>query len=149
MINSEKIKNLRDKTGVSMMLCKKALEETGGDEEKAMDWLSKNGMVAAQKKAERETKAGIVDSYIHSNGQVGVLVELRSETDFVAKNSEFKEIAHNIAMHIAASGTEEVNVLLSEPYVKNSSIKVSDYINEAIQKFGEKIEISQFTRFEV
>ncbi|MDD5032991.1 MAG: translation elongation factor Ts [Candidatus Pacebacteria bacterium] len=149
MINSEKIKDLRDKTGVSMMICKKALEETGGDEAKAMEWLSKNGMQFAEKKSERQTKAGLVEAYVHSNGRVGVLVELKTESDFVAKNSEFKEIAHNIAMHVAASGVSEMEALLEEPYIKNPSIKVSDYLNEAIQKFGENMEISRFSRFEV
>lgn len=103
MLDAEKIKNLRDKTGVSMSLCKNALEQANGDEEKAIEWLRKQGIKTAEKKASRGTKAGIVEAYMHINGQLGVLVELRSETDFVSKHEDFKTLAHNIAMQIAAT----------------------------------------------
>ncbi|MBU1091456.1 translation elongation factor Ts [Patescibacteria group bacterium] len=147
MTTADEIKKLREQTGVSIMLCKKALEFSDGDEGRAMEWLRQNGADVAHKKSSRSAKSGIVESYIHNNGQVGVLVEVRSETDFVAKNPDFKNFAHNIAMHIAASDPEDKDVLLEEEYVKNPNIKVSDYINESIQKFGENIEIMRFQRF--
>jgi len=143
----DKIKNLREKTGISIMMCKKALEESGGDEKKAMEWLREQGVEVAEKKARRGTGAGIVESYIHSNGQVGVLVELRSETDFVARNEEFKALAHDIAMHVAALDPENVESLLEQPFVKNPGITVTEYINGFIQKFGENIEVNRFERF--
>ncbi|MCF7835544.1 MAG: translation elongation factor Ts [Candidatus Marinimicrobia bacterium] len=147
MTTTDDIKKLRDTTGISVMLCKKALDASEGDEKKAMEWLRQNGVNVAQKKSSRSANSGIIESYIHNNGQVGVLVEARSETDFVAKNPEFKVFAHDIAMHIAASDPEEVSSLLEEQYIKNPAIKVSDYINESIQKFGENIEITRFERF--
>lgn len=99
----EQIKKLRQQTGVSMMACKKALEDTNGDFDKAIDFLRKKGIAKAQSREERTTGEGIIGSYIHSNNKIGVLVHLGCETDFVAKNEDFKEAARNIAMHIAAS----------------------------------------------
>lgn len=102
-ITTEQIKELRDKTGVSVMQCKKALEEAGGDFEKALVILKKHSKDIASKKADRSFGAGIVQSYVHSNGTIGALVELVCETDFVSKNEEFKNLARDIAMHITAS----------------------------------------------
>lgn len=102
MVTAKEIADLRAKTGIGMMECKKALEEANGDEDKAIDIMRKRGFAKSAKRAERETKAGIVESYIHSNNKIGVLVEVLAETDFVAKNDEFKEFAHNVALHIAA-----------------------------------------------
>lgn len=149
MITTEKIKQLRDKTGLSVMLCKKALEESKGDYSGAMEWLKQQGVETAEKKSGRDTKAGLVEAYIHANGQVGVLLEMKTETDFVAKNPDFKETAHNIAMHIAAAAPADVKILLKQDYIKNLDFKVSDYINEAVQKFGENIEISRFERYQL
>jgi len=101
-ITAKQIADLRAKTGIGMMDCKKALEEAEGNEEKAIELLRKRGAMKAAKKAERETKAGIVESYIHSNGQIGVMVELLAETDFVTRNDEFKGFAHDVALQIAA-----------------------------------------------
>jgi len=103
--------------------------------------------VVAAKKTERETKAGVIEAYIHSNKKMGVLVELRSETDFVARNPEFETLAHDIAMHIAASAPESTNDLLSQPFIKDMSVTIGDKVKEAIQKFGENVEISRFERF--
>jgi elongation factor Ts len=106
MITTEQIKALRDLTGVSVMQCKKALEEAGGDMEKAQVILRKISKVQADKKADREFGAGVVQAYIHSNGTVGAMVELVCETDFVSKNDDFKTLARDIAMHAAASGAQ-------------------------------------------
>jgi elongation factor Ts len=108
MITTDLIKELRDSTGVSVMQCKKALEEAGGDKEKALVILKKKGAEAAAKKGDRTLNATQIASYVHSTGTVGVMVELACETDFVAKNPEFKDMARDIAMHIAASKPEFV-----------------------------------------
>ena len=146
---AEKIKELRDKTGVSVMLCKKALEEAAGDFEKAVEVLRRESFRTAENKAERQAKAGIVDAYIHSNKKLGVLVEIRCETDFVAKNKEFLEFSHDIAMQIAASRPENIPSLLAESFIKKPEISVNDYLKEKIQKFGENIEIGRFFIIEV
>lgn len=102
MVQASEVQKLRQKTGISMMECKKALEEAGGDFEEAFKILRQKGEKVAVKKSEREAGQGVVEAYIHGNGRVGVLLRLSSETDFVAKNEEFKKLAHDIAMHIAA-----------------------------------------------
>ena len=102
-INAKLVKNLRDKTGAGMMDCKRALVETAGDLEKAVDHLRKSGIAKAEKKGARETKEGLIYSYIHAGGRLGVLVELNCETDFVANTDGFTELAHNLAMQIAAT----------------------------------------------
>jgi elongation factor Ts len=102
-ITVEQVKELRERTGIGMMECKKALEEAGADAEKAIEILRKKGYARAKDKAHRETSEGMVGSYIHMNGKIGVLVEVNCESDFVARNEEFKELVKNIAMHIAAA----------------------------------------------
>lgn len=103
MIDAKMVKSLRDKTGAGMMDCKKALEAASGDEEKATVWLREKGLAKAQKRSGRATSEGWIGSYIHSNGKIGVLVELKCETDFVAKSDKFKELAKDLAMQIAAT----------------------------------------------
>jgi len=103
MINAQMVKSLRDKTGAGMMDCKKALEATKGDEEKAMVWLREKGLAKAQKRSGRATSEGWIGSYIHSNGKIGVLIELKCETDFVAKSDKFQQLAKDLAMQVAAS----------------------------------------------
>lgn len=146
---TEKIKELREKTGVSVMLCKKALEESAGDFEKAVEVLRRESFKIAESKAERQAGAGVVDAYIHSNRKLGVLAEIRCETDFVAKNKEFLEFGHNIAMQIAACRPENTASLLAEPFIKKPEISVGDYLKETIQKFGENIEIKNFAIIEI
>lgn len=102
MITAKEVKSLRDRTGASMMQCKKALEESSGNPEEAIKILQKSGSKVADKKCGREMAEGYIGSYVHGNGKVGVLVEVNCETDFVAKNEEFKELAHDLAMHVAA-----------------------------------------------
>ena len=102
-IDARLVKSLRDKTGAGMMDCKRALLESDGDIENAIDYLRKSGITKAEKKGSRETKEGVIYSYIHAGGRLGVLIELNCETDFVAKTEGFKELAHNISMQIAAT----------------------------------------------
>lgn len=107
-ITALQIQELRQKTGASMMDCKKALEEAGGNQEEAVNLLRKKGASIAEKKGSRETNAGVVETYIHPNKRLGVLLELRCETDFVAQNKDFLNLAHDLAMHIAAMGPKYV-----------------------------------------
>ena len=102
-VSAQMVKALRDKTGAGMMDCKKALVETGGDEEKAIVWLREKGLAAAQKKAGRATSEGFIGSYVHMTGKLGVMVEVKCETDFVAKSDKFQEFAKNLAMQVAAA----------------------------------------------
>lgn len=109
VITSELVKKLRDQTGAGMMDCKRALEETGGDTEKAIDYLRKKGAATASKRADRATNQGVVEAYIHAGGRIGSMVELNCETDFVAKMPEFKALAHDIAMQIAAMSPKYIS----------------------------------------
>jgi len=149
MISADKVKKLREKTGSSMMECKKALTEAGGNEEKALKILQEKGRVTAMRKSERKAEEGIIEAYIHSNRRVGVLLKLKCETDFVARNREFVDLAHEIAMHIAGMGSKDVKMLLEEPFVKNPEITVKNLIDEKIAKLGENIQIGEFIRYEL
>ena len=108
-ITAAQVKELREATGVGMMECKKALTETNGDFEKAMEWLRKKGIASAEKKAGRVAAEGLVDAYIHMGGKIGVMIEVNCETDFVAKTPEFKNFVRDIAMHIAAANPSYLN----------------------------------------
>ena len=145
MITTEEIKSLRDETGLSVMQCKKALEEAGGDKEKALAILKKEGVSIAAKKSGRTLGAGTVAAYIHATGTVGTIVELLCETDFVGKNPEFKAIAYDIAMHVAAMKPENTEELLDQAFIKDPTKTISDLVNGAIQKFGERTEIGRFS----
>lgn len=147
-ITTEQIKNLRDKTGVSVMQCRQALTEAEGDMEKALALLKKRGAEAAAKKSGRALGAGAVASYIHPGALVGTLVLLSSETDFVSRNPEFQALAREIAMHIAAMNPEK-GELLNQPFIKTPEQTVHQLIESAIQKFGERIEVSDFVRFAI
>jgi len=147
MISAEAVKNLRVKTGLSMMECKKALEQAMGDEAKALEVLSKRGAEIAGKKAERQIKAGLVDAYIHSNQKIGVLLELGCETDFVARNENFKDLAHDICLQISATDPATTEELLAQPFVKNPEQTIQGLISETISKLGENIKIGKFVRF--
>lgn len=149
MIKANQVKKLREKTGVSMMECKKALEECNGDDQKALEILREKSKEFALKKSKRETKQGIIEAYIHNNGKVGVLLELNCETDFVARNKEFKELAHDITMHIAGMDSKDEKSLLEEPFVKNPEITVENLIQEKIAKLGENVKIGKFIRYEL
>ena len=160
-ITTELVKELRDKTGVSVMQCKKALDETGGDMEKATALLLSKSAEIADKKGDRALGAGAISAYIHSTGTIGVMVELLCETDFVAKNEEFKALARDIAMHASATDpkflkaddagadTEPESVLLTQPFIKNPEVTITNLVQQATQKFGEKIEVSRFVRFSI
>lgn len=147
-ITTEQVKELRDKTGISVMQCKKALEEAGGDMVKAVEALKAKGTEIAMKKSARTMASGAIAAYLHSNGKMGSLVEVHSETDFVANNAEFRQLADDIAMHAAAMDPLDVDELLTQPYIKDPSQTISDLVKGAVQKFGERIEIIRFARFD-
>jgi len=191
-ITTETIKRLRDETSVSIMQCKKALEEAGGDIEKAKVILRKQSATAASKKADRTLGAGVAAAYVHAGGAVVGAVVLASETDFVSKNEAFGKLAYDIAMHVAAMNPQfktrddvqeadlaaaravfegeaanvpadkreiavqgkidsylRERVLLEQPFVKDPSVTIGELINQAIQKFSEKIELVRFERLSV
>ena len=148
MVTIDQIKQLRQETGVSISECKKALEKTKGDNEKAKEILRKWGKELAGKKAERDVSLGIVESYIHPNKRIGAMVELRCETDFVAKSEDFKKLAHELCLQIAAMDPEE-DSLVSQPWVKDETKTIKDLINEYIAKLGENIVVKKFVRFNV
>ena len=149
MITTKLVKKLRDKTGISVMQCKKALEETDGDMEKAIVLLSQKSADVASKKGDRTLGAGIVSSYIHATGTVGTMVELLCETDFVAQNEEFKSLARDISMQVSAMNPESTEALLEQTFIKNPEMTITNLIQSATQKFGEKIEISRFVRYSI
>lgn len=148
-ITTEQIKELREETGISVMQCKKALEEADGDKEKALLILRERSEAIAEKKGDRVLGAGVVDAYIHSTKLMGTLIELSCETDFVARNEEFIGIARDIAMHITAVGPADVAELLEQPFIKNPDITIKQVLDGGVQKFGEKMEVSRFVRFAV
>jgi elongation factor Ts len=149
MATVEEIKKLRDETGLSIMECQKALVEADGDREKAVEILKAKGASVAAKKGDRTLGAGAVVAYTHGTGTIGAMVELLCETDFVAKNPEFKAVAYDIAMHIAAMNPTDVGELLEQPFIKDSDQKIGEVVNGAIQKFGERTEIGKFVRFAI
>jgi elongation factor Ts len=192
MATTDEIKALRDSTGVSVMQCKKALEEAGGDMEKAIVILRKIAAAGAEKKADRALGAGVAAAYTHAGGQVVGAIVLACETDFVSRNPDFQKMAYDIAMHVAAMQPQFISkdhiknedvqaarevfekeaenvkeemrakvidgkldaylkekVLLDQPFVKNGDITIRQYIEEGIQKFGEKIEVVRMERLSV
>ncbi len=149
MISLDQVKQLREKTNFSIMECKKALEKTEGNETKALELLNAKSAEKAEKKSEREAGQGVVDAYVHNNGKVGVLLKLNCETDFVAKNEDFKALAHDIAMQIAAIGAESKDELLKQEFIKDPQKTIQDLITEMIGKLGENIQLGEFVRMEV
>ena len=160
------VKDLRDRSGAGVMDAKRALDEAGGDMERAAALLRERGLAAAASRAERETSQGVVDTYIHAGGRIGALVEVNCETDFVAKTDEFRTLVHEVAMQVAAmdpavvapedrdglpemEGADEDVALLSQPWVKDGSRTVGELVQDAMAKTGENIRVRRFARFEL
>ena len=192
-ITAKLVKDLRDQTGAGMMDCKKALNETNGNLEKALEWLRKKGIASAEKKSGRVATEGSIGSYIHTGSRVGVLLELNCETDFVARGEIFQSLLKDVSMQVAACpnveyvsineipknviekekqiemGRDDLSgkpeqikekivegriskrlnelVLLSQPYIKDSSLTVEDLVKQAAAKIGENIKVRRFTRY--
>ncbi|MFC1949658.1 elongation factor Ts [Chloroflexota bacterium] len=163
-IPTDKLKELREQTGAGIMACRNALADTELDMEKALEILKQQSLIIVDRKKERSTSQGIIEAYIHAGGRIGAMVELNCETDFAAHTDEFKELAHNLAMQVAAmppqyisqdempEGTEteaKEACLLHQPYIRDLSVTVQDIINEIIAKVGENIRVSRFARYEM
>ncbi len=164
-VSVELIKQLREQCGAGIMECRNALLETEGDVEKALDALKEKGLLKAEKKAERVTTQGLVEAYVHG-GRIGALLELNCESDFVARTDEFKELAHELAMQVAAMAPKYIAAdemppedaeetdphaacLLEQPYIRDPGKLVRELIVEVIAKVGENIRVGRFARFEL
>ena len=171
----EKIKQLREETAAGMMDVKRALEESDGDVEGARQVLRERGQALAQKKSGRAATEGLIEAYVHFNGRIGVLVEVNCETDFVARTPDFRDLAHDLAMQVAATAPKYVSlddvpedewaalekeygsrqqavagaVLLEQPFIKDAKLSIRDLIRDRIAKLGENILVARFARFEV
>ena len=163
-ISAQTVKEVRDKTSVGMLDCKNALLEAKGDVEKAVEILRNRGLAIAEKKKENIVTEGIIEAYVHHTKKMGALVELNCETDFVAHTDEFKELARNLAMQIAASSPQYIApedmssetdlepqtvCLLSQPFIKEPTMTVQEVITEVVAKVGENIKVKRFARFEL
>jgi elongation factor Ts len=148
-IDLKTLKKLRDETSASIADCRAALDEANGDYKKALAWLAKRSAEIAAKKSDRETSEGIVEAYIHQGGKVGVLVSLLCETDFVAKTDEFRSLAKEIAMQVAAMNPASVDELLKQDNIRDSSITIEQLVKNAVGKLGENITVRDFKRFEI
>ncbi len=146
-ITASLVKDLRERTGAGMMDCKKALTETAGDMDQAIDYLREKGLSKAAKKASRIAAEGIVDTYIDEANKVAVCLEVNCETDFVAKTDDYKALVDSIAKHIAANKPASIEVLADQTF-QGTDKKVSQVVTEAIAKIGEKIDIRRFSIFE-
>jgi elongation factor Ts len=149
MVTIEQIKQLREETGISISECKKALEQTTGDFEKAKALLREWGKEVANKKQSREAGQGLIESYVHQTGKVGVLIDLRCETDFVAKADDFKALAKELAMQVASMDPESVEELLTQTYIRDSGKTIQDIVQQTIAKLGENIVVKAFSRFQI
>lgn len=149
MSNIDKIKQLREETDVSYIVCKKALDEAKGDLDKAREILKKKGAEVAAKKADRETSQGAIFTYVHHNKKIGAMVTINCETDFVAMNDAFQALGNDIAMHIASVNPENNKDLLDSPFIKNPKTTIGDLLKEQILKLGENLSIGDFVRYEI
>ena len=163
-IPTNRVRELRDQCGAGIMDCRKALLVAEGDMERALQIIKQQGLLRAKKKAERATTQGVVEAYIHAGGRIGAMVEVNCETDFVARTEEFKELAHHLAMQVAAMSPQFISkeeapedddidlqtaCLLLQPDIKDPGRTVQDIITETIAKVGENIKVSKFARFEL
>ena len=175
VISATQVKELRERSGAGIMDCKRALEETGGSVDKASDLLRQQGLAKAEKKSGREAGQGLIEPYIHGGGRIGAIVELNCETDFVARTPDFRDLAHDLAMQVAATSPrfvseEEIDPatfaeierefggrqqaleavsLLDQPFIKDSRQTIRDLVKDSIAKLGENIVVRRFARFEV
>ncbi|MCB9813623.1 MAG: translation elongation factor Ts [Pseudomonadales bacterium] len=143
------IKKLREETGARMMDCKKALEAAKGDYQEALKFVKETGLARAEKKSDRETKEGYIASYVHSNNKVAALVEILCETDFVARNAEFQQMAKDVAMHVVAMNPENIELLMEDQFIKDPSITVEELVKGVSGKIGEKFVVNRFVRYEL
>src|SRR5256885_9703487 len=150
MANSkDHVKRLREETGAGVMDCKRALDEAKGDFEKARALIKERGLAKAKEKADREAKEGVVEAYVHAGGRIGAIVELSSETDFVARNPDFKGLAREIAMQVAAMDPTDVDELLGQAYIRDASKTIGELVTGIAATTGENVRVRRFKRFEL
>jgi elongation factor Ts len=147
-VSAEAVQKLRELTSAGVMDCRKALLEANGDVDLAVKIIREKGLAKVEKRAGRETGAGLVHSYVH-NDRIGVMLEVRAETDFVVRSEPFQKLAHELAMQISAMDPKSLDELLAQPYIKDESKTVKDIVNEVIAKVGENVTVNQFYRIEV
>jgi elongation factor Ts len=147
-VKLEDLKKLRAETKAGVSDCRQALEDAGGDYTKAKKLITERGLEKASKKEGKETSQGIIESYVHG-GRVGVLVELRCETDFVARTDDFKKLAHEIALQVASMDPKNVKELLKSPYIRDTGVSIEALVKQTVARVGENITIARFTRIEL
>lgn len=148
-VDIQKIKELREKTGVSVSQCRQALEKAEGDLNGALKFLKEWGAQVAEKKSERPTGAGLIEAYVHADGRTASLVEIFCETDFVAKTPEFKALAHELALQAASMNPKNEKALLDQEYIREPDKKIKDLLTEKIALLGENIKIGRFVRWKL
>ena len=163
-VSTEDVKKLREETGAGVMDAKRALDEANGNFDQAKALLRERGVAAAAKRAERATGQGVVESYIHGQGRIGVLVEVQCETDFVARTEAFRQLARDVAMQVAAmnplglnpadvpaehNGTVEENALMTQAFIKDGSRTIQQLVQEVVAQTGENVRVARFARFEL
>jgi elongation factor Ts len=146
-IDPREVQRLRTETSAGVMDCKRALEDAQGDFEKAKGLLKERGLASVAKKSGREAKEGTVASYIHANGRVGAIVEIASETDFVARSDEFQKLAQEVAMQIAAMAPADLDTLLGQAYIRDTSKTIKDLVTALAASVGENVSVRRFQRF--
>lgn len=149
MASAQEVAKLRAETGAGVMECKKALQDAGGDYAKATALIKERGLARAAKKSDREANQGAVEAYIHGGGRIGALVELSSETDFVARNQEFRDLARDIAMQVAAMEPADVDELMKQPYIKDAGKTIGDLVTAVAAATGENVHVRRIARFEL
>ena len=149
MASAKEVARLRAETGAGVMESKKALQDAGDDYEKAKALIKERGLAKAAKKSDREANQGVVESYIHAGGRIGALVELSSETDFVARGQEFKDLARSIAMQVAAMEPADVDELLKQDYIKEPGKTIGELVTALAASTGENVQVRRIARFEL
>lgn len=148
-ISLDTIKKLRTKTKAGILDCRQALEASDNDLKKAEEWLRANGIKSADKRAERQTSVGLIEAYTHGEGEIVGIVELGCETDFVARTEDFKALAHELAMQVAAMKPKNVKEFLSQAWIRDSGRKIEELVKELSGKTGENIKVNRVARFEL
>ena len=149
MASAKEVAKLRAETGAGVMESKRALQDAGDDYEKAKELIKERGLAKAAKKSDREANQGVVEAYVHAGGRIGALVELASETDFVARGQEFKELARSIAMQVAAMEPADVDELLKQDYIKEPGKTIGDLVTKLAASTGENVQVRRIARFEL
>jgi elongation factor Ts len=146
-VNVRQLKELRARTGAGVMECRHALEEANGHMEQAEEWLRHKAIEEAARRGEREMGEGWITSYLHHNGKLGALVEMRCETDFVARTEAFRTLAQKVAEHVAASDATVVELLMEQPWIRAPERTIADLVKETAGLLGERVAIRRFARF--